>query len=240
MHRFGSRALLLVTLSAVAGCASASLLPDEERIQLTREYEGKTAFLRASLHVLPFFSDTTRRLVSALPPDSIELLLDGSGAAILPGAPEGMLELGTRVRVERVEFPTSLVVTRRPLYSPRTQPWVYLSVVGGRPGRPFVAVLRQGIKTREEFLAAVDQLFSAEDPAAGLERYPPEIRAAVRAKRLAAGMDQAAVTLAWGRPEKIRQEWVAGARTETWIWPLGKRSSVFKDGTLTSFEPAGR
>jgi hypothetical protein len=30
---------------------------------------------------------------------------------------------------------------------------------------------------------------------------------------------------------------VAGAKTETWVWPLGKRSAVFKEGSLTGFEP---
>ena len=35
-----------------------------------------TLLLRASLHVLPFFSDPTRRLLTPLPPDSVELVLD--------------------------------------------------------------------------------------------------------------------------------------------------------------------
>lgn len=228
----------LLALPALAGCASASLLPDEERIELTRELEGRPMHLRASLHVLPFFSDTTRRLVSPLPPDSIELLVDPSGEPILPGQPEGLLPLGQKVRVEKVEFPTSLVVTRRPLYSPRTVPWIYLSVAGEPRGRPYVAVLRQGIKTRDEFLAAVDQILSPQDPSPELERYPAEVRAAIREKRLVRGMDAQAVTLAWGRPERIRQEWVEGVKSETWTWPLGKRHATLRDGRLSKAEPA--
>ena len=230
--------VLPIALAALAGCASASLLPDEERIELTRSLEGSTLHLRASVHVMPFFSDGTRRLISPLPPDSIELLLDPSGVPILPGEPEGLLPLGSKVRVEKVEFPTSLVVTRRPLYSPRTVPWLYLSVVGEPRGRPYIAVLRQGIKTREEFLGAVDQILSAQDPSPVLDRYPPEIRAAIRAKRLEPGMDAQALALAWGRPEQIRQEWVEGVKSETWTWPLGKRQATLRDGRLTRASPS--
>ncbi|MGI5864379.1 MAG: hypothetical protein ACOX6T_20330 [Myxococcales bacterium] len=234
------RFLPAVLFALAAGCASTSLLPDEDRIRLARDLEGKVLHLRASNHVMPFFTDSTRRLISPLPPDSIELLVDPSGQPILPGEPEGLLTLGSKVRVEKVEFPTSLVVTRRPLYSPRTVPWIYLSVVGQPHSRPFVAVLRQGIKTREEFVSAVDQILCEKDPTPNLEAYPPELRAAIRDKRLEPGMDAHAVTLAWGRPESIRQEWVEGVKSEVWTWPLGKRTAAFRDGKLVSAEPSLR
>lgn len=234
------RFLPVVLFALAAGCASTSLLPDEDRVGLARDLEGKTLHLRASNHVMPFFTDSTRRLISPLPPDSIELLVDPSGHPILPGAPEDLLALGSKVRVEKVEFPTSLVVTRRPLYSPRTVPWLYLSVIGQPKSRPYVAVLRQGIKTREEFLSAVDQILCEKDPTPALDEYPPELRAAIREKRLEPGMDTHAATLAWGRPESIRQEWVEGVKSEVWTWPLGKRSATFRDGKLVNAAPALR
>lgn len=220
-----------------AGCASATLLPDEERTQLTRDFEGGVYHLRASMTVTPFFSDGTRRLASRLPADSIHLLDDTKGQPLLPGPQEAILPLGTRVKIDKVEFPTGLVVTRRPLYSPREVPWVYFSVVGEPRGRPYVAVLRPGIKTREEFVAAMDQLFTKDDPAVWLAKSPSTIQEAIREKRLVAGMDSAAVELAWGRPEKIVQAWEQGVRVETWTWPLGKRSVTFRDDRLAESTP---
>jgi len=195
-------------------------------------------YLRGSLHVMPFFSEPSLRLASPLPPDSIELLLDTKGEPILPGAPDDLLVQGTLVSIEKVEFPTGMVVTKRPLYSPRTNPWVYFHLAGQPRGRPYVAVLRPGIKTREEFLAVMEQLFCAEDPAIWTARFPLEIKTALREKRLVRGMDAQAVELAWGRPETIKQEYVESVKVETWTWPLGKRQAVLRDGKLVEAKPA--
>ncbi len=230
---FGS----LLAAALLAGCASATLIPDEERARLAQDFEGGVFHLRASMTVTPFFSDGTRRLVSQLPADSIHVLDDTEGKPILPGEQEAILPLGTRVRVDKVEFPTGLVVTKRPLYSPRDVPWVYLSVVGEPRGRPYVAVLRPGIKTREEFVAAMDQLVTKDDPSVWLAKYSPELKQAILEKRLVAGMDSAAVELAWGKPEKISQQYEQGVRVETWTWPLGKRSVKLRDDRLVEATP---
>lgn len=224
-------------MAAATACAPTLLIPDSDRQQVAHELEGQSRYLRSSVHVLPFFSDPSRRLLSAQPPDSIELINDTEGRPILPGEPTGLLPLGTRVRIEKVEFPTSLVVTRRPVYSPRTQPWVYLSVAGQSEGPPYVIVLRQGIRSREEFMGLLDHLLVLEDPRLFLESQPVAVREAIREKRLLPGMSAEAVGLAWGQPEKIRAELRDGVRVETWSWPLGKREAVIKDGKLESARP---
>lgn len=232
------RPLCAAVAIALTGCASAVLIPDDQRISIARDLEGRALYLRGSLHVLPFFGDRARRLVSQLPPDSVELLDDTSGKPILPGPPEGLLELGTRVRIEKVEFPTSLAMARRPLYSPRPNPWVFFTVVGQPGERPYVAVLRPGIKTRDEFLAVFGQVFVERNPEDALARYPSDVRAALRQKRLLRGMDGDAAKLAWGPPERIHQEYVGGIKLETWTWPLQKRSATFRDGRLSEAVPA--
>ncbi len=233
-----SRRLCAALAISLGGCASATLVPDDQRIKLTRELEGGVFYLRASVHVLPFFSDPTRRLVTPLPPDSVDLLEDTSGKPILPGPSAALIPLGQRVRIDKIEFPTSLAIARRPLYSPRTNPWVYLSVVGEPAGRPYLAVLRPGIRTREEFLAVFSQLFSDENPESWLTRYPNEVRSALRQKRLLRGMDTDAVRLAWGPPEQIHREFLDGAKVETWTWPLRKRTATLRDGRLVEARPA--
>jgi hypothetical protein len=228
---------LAVLLALATGCPSATLLRDEDRVQVTRELEGKEVYLRPSVYVLPFFSDTSRWLLSPLPPECIHLLEDTSGKPILPGAPERIVPAGTAVRIDKVEFPTSLAVTRRPLYSPRTNPWIYVSIAGKQQQRPHVAVLRPGLRTREEFLSAMDQLFVDKDPAVFLSGFSAETRTAIFEKHVLAGMDPDAVQMSWGRPERIRVEYVEGVRTEAWTWPLGKRAATFRDGKLTDTTP---
>lgn len=230
--------VLAASLLALAGCSGARTVPDADRHALTRSWEGRLLYLRSSLNVMPFFTDASKRLVSPWPPDSILLLEDTRGAPILPGAAEGLLALGTKVRVERVEFPTGLTVTRRPLYTPRENVWIYLSLPGTPRGRPYVAVLRPRLATREDFQAAMNELFSEDEPSIWMKGVSAETRAAIADKRLLAGMDPDAVALAWGRPEKILQEAEAGVRIETWTWPLGKRTATFRDGKLTAATPA--
>ncbi len=229
---------LLCVAAALSGCASAVLVPDDQRLSLERDLEGRAFFLRASAHVLPFFGDATRRLATLLPPDSVELIDDPSGQPILPGPTEGLLEIGTRVRIQKVEFPTSLAMARRPLYSPRPNPWVYFAVVGEPAGRPYVAVLRPQIKTREEFLAVFEQVFTEVNPEVDLARFAPDVRAALRQKRLVRGMETDAAKLAWGPPERIQQAYADGVKVETWTWPLGKRTAKFRDGKLIESVPA--
>jgi hypothetical protein len=229
---------LLALAAALGGCATATQLPDADRQAVIRGWEGRIYYLRASLNVMPFFVDGSKHLVSPWPPDSLPLLEDTKGAPILPGAVEEVLPLGTKVRVDKIEFPTALVITRRPLYTPRENPWVYLSVPGRPRGRPFVAVLRHNLATRESYLAALNDLFCEDEPSLWLKNLTPEIRRALEEKRLLAGMDADAVATAWGKPEKIQQELDAGVKVETWTWPLGKRTATFRDGKLTAASPA--
>jgi hypothetical protein len=230
------RRATLAALWALAGCAGAPL-PDADRPSLVRGWEGQTFYLRSSLNLMPFFGDASNRLASPLFPDSVLLLEDSKGAPIAPGPVEEVLPMGTRVRVDKVEFPSGLVVVRRPPNTPRHNPWVYLSVPGRAPGRPCVAVLRRNLASREEFLAAMNDLLSEDEPSLWLKNASPETRAAIERKALLPGMDADAVALSWGRPTQIKQELDQGVRVETWSWPLKKRQAVFREGKLTAATP---
>ncbi|MBI5542973.1 MAG: hypothetical protein HY901_03735 [Deltaproteobacteria bacterium] len=229
--------LLCGALAPLVGCAAASPLPDPDRHALLRSFEGKVLFLRTSLNVLPFFADDTRHLASPLHADSIHLLDDTKGVPIMPGAVVQVIPLGTKVRIEKVEFPTGLVVSRRPLYTPRDNPWVYLALPGFPRGRPFVVVLRQGMTTGDDYRAALNDLFSDDEPSLWMRNVSAEIRRAIEEKRLVAGMDAEQVMLSWGRPEHIRQTLEAGVRLETWTWPLKKRTATLRDGKLAAAAP---
>ena len=232
-----TRGATLAALLTLAGCAGAPL-PDADRLSLTRGFEGKVFYLRASLNVMPFFADGGKHLVSPLFPDSILLLADAKGAPVAPGPVEEVLRMGTQVRVEKVEFASGLAVTRRPPNTPRQSPWVWLSLPGRARSRPYIAVLRHNLASREEYLAAMNDLLSEEEPSLWLKNVSPEARAAIEKKELLPGMDADAVVLCWGRPMQIKQELDAGARVETWTWAPKVRSATFREGKLTAATPA--
>ncbi|HEY3452161.1 MAG TPA: hypothetical protein VGK67_37805 [Myxococcales bacterium] len=235
----------------LSGCATASTVPDADRHSLARAWDGKLVYLRSSVNVLPLFADGSRRLVSPLHPDSILLLADGRGAPVPPGPVESVVPMGSRVRIQKLEFPTGLVVTRRPPGTPREHPWVYLSFPGAAKDLGYVAVLRTAMTTREDVLAALGDLFSDEDPSLWLKSVSPEARRAIEEKRLLSGMDGEQVMASWGRPERTRQDSEAAAdadadnplrvaryiRVETWTWPVGLRTATFRDGRLTASTP---
>ena len=92
--------------------------------------------------------------------------------------------------------------------------------------------------TREDVLAALNDLFSDDEPALWLRNVGPEARRRSRRSGCSPGMDAEQVALAWGRPERIRQDLEAAScpttnedcvrtpvRVETWIWPLGVRTA---------------
>ncbi len=232
-----ARRFATLALAALAGCASASLIKSDDVARIERDLTGARYYLRSSLFVMPFFHDESRRLASPYHPDSIELLLSPTGEVISPGDEEGLLPIGSQVRIDKVEMPTSLVVTRRPLYSPRDVPWVYFSLMGQRGGAPYVAVMRQGIRTKEEFYGAFDRLFSKESTERWLEQYPRHVRDAIKEKRLLVGMDAQAVEHSWGKPERARSSLEDGILVMEWFWPLGHRSALFREERLVSATP---
>lgn len=59
---------------------------------------------------------------------------------------------------------------------------------------------------------------------AGLERWPPQVQAAIRERRLLRGMDAEAVRLAWGEPDAVERTSsasVPGLEYQRWSWRAG-------------------
>lgn len=85
-------------------------------------------------------------------------------------------------------------------------------------------------------------------PGPGLERWPPEIRAAIRERRLVRGMDAEAVRLAWGVPDAVERTPSAaapGLEYQRWSWRAGPggpaRFAWLADGQVVDVlvQPAG-
>lgn len=233
---------LLLLAALAAGCGSHTRMPPEARTSLHRALTGPEAeqYLRVSFNVTPFFGDSSKRLLTPYPPEDVRMLNDTSGKAMNPGAVERILPAGTKVRILKVEFPTSWVVTERLLYTPRTWPWVYLAVEGQPSGPPLMLVFTQDLDQPEEFRAELEKLLSPRPLTAQLEALPPGVRDAVREKRLVATMPADAVRMAWGPPERVRRSLEGTAKNEEWIYADDRRKAFLSDGRLVRAEEGGK
>lgn len=238
MRRVLVRSLLITAAGLAAACASHTQLPAEDRASLERDLAGRDSqkFLKLSYYVAPFFGDASKKLLSHVPPDEVRLLNHPDGTPVNPGKVEATLPAGTPVKITKVEFPTSWVVTERVPYTPRTQPWVYLEVADQAKTFPFIIVLRPGIDTREQFTTELSRYLTDTDPKAQMEGWSEEVREAVRTKTAVTGMPAEALEMAWGYPERIKRELEGDKWKETWVYPGRKRIAHLLDGKVVRTE----
>lgn len=233
---------LALAAVAVSGCATAAIaLPPEDATRLERELTGEQRFLRVSMYSTPFFKDASKKLLTPVAPELVQLLDDTQGQSINPGEVEATWPAGTRVGILKVEYPSSWVMAERVLYTPRTLAWIYVDVAGAPRGAgPFVLVLRPGIKTSDEFRAELDRLLTRDDPAARLQAFSEGVREDIRTKTGAVDMPAEALEMAWGYPDARRVELDGTHKKETWTWAQGKRAAVLVDGVTTEVYPQGK
>jgi hypothetical protein len=217
---------------AASGCAPLTVVPDAERERTHAALEGQARWLRVAVSVSPLFGDRSRLLLLDAPPAEVDLLRGTDGKVIPPPAAERILPPGTPVRVEKVEFPTGMVIATRAVMSPRYHPWVYLKIAGEE--RPFIIALSHSSVSTDDLLAEVDRMLTRDDPSRALAALPKEQRDAIGRRELVEGMGARAVEMAWGVPEKIRID--RPAATAEWAWPTGKRRAWFQDEKLLRWE----
>lgn len=222
-------AAVVLSLSA---CHPRAVIPDEERIRVSEELEGRSRWLRVACWAAPFFGDTTRFLLTDQPVDEVQLLESTAGAKIPPPPGERVLPPGTRVRIRAIEFPSPWLIAKRIVMTPRYHPWAILEVEGD--SRPYVIVLPQEATRLEDVTNELGRILSTDDPRPDLEALPRDQQEAIRRKDLVEGMTPRAVEMAWGQPEKRRID--RPAATEDWSWPGARRSAHFKEERLVRWE----
>ncbi|MBI5069786.1 MAG: hypothetical protein HZB56_16250 [Deltaproteobacteria bacterium] len=227
-------ALLLAALSLppLSGCAPAVNVPDDERLRVTQEWEGRTRWLRVAVYVGPLFGDASRALASDQPFGELDLLETPGGRTISPPRPERVVAPGTRLVVRSVEFPTPWRIASRVLLTPRYHAWAVLELPG--EARPVVLVLPQNVATAEQVKVELERYLATFDPGPDLAALSEGQRKAIERKEITEGMGPQAVTMAWGYPEKRVVDRPAGK--ELWTWPGGKRRAWLEDERLVRFE----
>lgn len=232
-------ALAVLAAATFAGCASHTVIPDEDRVRLERSLPGRTFYLRHSMYVGPFWSDESKLYMTDIVPDEIPWVVNPAGVPMDPGAPNRVIPAGTRVRVLSLDLPTGFTVATRSPFSPRYNPWLLLEVEGMPRSPAPVMVLRSDLRSQAEYLAEIDRFLSQNDLEPMLSRLPPAMRRAVNEKRLIEGMSLDVVAMAWGWPERRTIAPTPEGRREEWSWPSNRRSAVIVGERLISWEGSG-
>lgn len=227
-----------LALAGLAGCASYTKMAPDDRARVEREMTGHDSekFLKLSYYVTPFFGDASKKLLTAVPPEEVLLLNNPDGTPVNPGKIEKIIPAGRKVRILKVEFPTSFVVVERIPYTPRNQPWVYLEVEGELKAQTYILPMAPGIETRERFVSEVGRYLCDQDPAPQMQSWSDGVRDAVRTKSAVSDMPTEALEMAWGYPELIRKDREGDALKELWVYPGNKRIAHVLDGHLVSTE----
>jgi hypothetical protein len=228
------RTLALSLVAIALGCASYTRLSGEQRAdlrsRLTRRFSHQ--YLALSFYVTPFYGVSDRWLLSPVPPQELGWVEDGRGKPVPPGPIAAILPAGTRVVIDRVQFPTSLTVATRPERSPRTRTWVLVHVPEN-PGRQLVLVVPEEVRSEAAFEAALGRFLTREDPGKLISRWSRQVQLAIAEKHALVDMPALALQMAWGYPETIHREFPESGRKEVWTWPGGARKAVLFDGRVT-------
>ena len=75
---------LAAALATLTACAPHTVIPDEERLRVSTELDGRGRYLRVAAYAAPFFGDSTRYLLTDEPVDEVQLLESASGQKIPP------------------------------------------------------------------------------------------------------------------------------------------------------------
>jgi hypothetical protein len=232
--------IIAIVVGIAGGCANYSVIPDDARARLNEAHEGELLYVKQSLYAGRFYDDDRYRLVHPRRFEELTYLLNAEGEAIAPPPADEIIPAGTRVRIERMEWPEGDAVFRRPLYTPRYTTWMYLRVARGtgsevtmERNERHVLLLPGGIDDESMFNAWFQAALSSTDPTPWLRTLSDTQRVAIAQKKPAKGMTYEALTSALGFPDRISQRQQDGAAVEVGTW--GALSVVLRDGLVESW-----
>ncbi len=223
--------------ASLAGCPSYVVIPDEDREAVDDAHTGQLLFFRQSMYVGQFYDDDRYKLVHPRRFEELTYLQTVEGDPIPPPPAEGIIPAGTRVRIERIEWPTGDVVFRRPLYTPRYTTWIFLRVARDRGSEvslerdePHILLLPGGIDDADTFDVWFDASLTEEDPNPWILSLPEDQQNAIALKRAVKGMTYDALTAALGFPDTLQRKVIDGVTLEVGVW--GAETVTLKDGIV--------
>jgi hypothetical protein len=241
MHLSIARALVLVVVvgvGGVVGCASANVLQDDARARLAERHQGELLFVKQSLFAGQFYDDDRYRLVHPRRFEELTYLQNAEGDPIVPPPADEIIPVGTRVRIEKIEWPDGDAIFRRPLFTPRYTTWIFLRVaratgtgVTFERSERHVLLLPSGLTDENLFDQWLESTLSSTDPTPWLRGLSEEQRVAVAQKKPALGMSIEALESALGFPDRIsREQGDDGAIIDVGTW--GELTVKLRDGQV--------
>lgn len=223
------------------GCPSYTQLPEQSMSQLQKLKEGKMLWLKQSMYVGTFYDDDRYRLIDPRRFEELRYLRDAEGEIIPPPPSTGIVPAGTRVRLERIDFPVGENVWRRPIYSPRYTTWLLLRVARDRGDvtlerqQKHILLLPAFLKDEKSFEHWFDSLLAEEDPNPAIRDLPTEQRVGIDSKTPVVGMSRQTLTMALGFPDRMRSETQTRdeENVEVEVAVYGATSVVLENGIVT-------
>jgi hypothetical protein len=191
-------------VATAPSCASYTVVPDADRARIEQAHAGELVWLSQSVYVGAFYDDDRFRLVHPRRFEELTYLKDAEGLPIVPPSTREVIPAGTRVRIERIEWPTGEAVFRRPLYTPRYATWVYLRVCRDRGECTFerdhrhILLAPGGTDDAAAFEQWLQTALTTQDPNPWLASLPVEQLHAIEQKRALPGMDEKALYASLG------------------------------------------
>ena len=228
----------------VSACPSYTVLSQADRELVEREHGGQLLFLKQSMYAGTFYDDDRYALVHPRRFEELTYLQTLEGDAIPPPPATAIIPAGTRVRVEKIEWPTGDTVFRRPLYTPRYTTWIVLRVAADRGSevtvereRRHILLIPAGITDAELFNTWFEASLTKEDPNPWIVSLPAEQQGAIAQKKPLVGMSYDALTAALGFPDSVARESAGDVVREVVVY--GATSIVLENGVVTLINDPG-
>ena len=230
------------------GCKGHTQLTAEEQTNVQKNLEGQALWLHQSVYAGQFYDDDRYQLIHPRRFENLTYLKNAEGDIISPPPARSVIPVGTRVRVEKIEFPTQQNILKRPIFTPRFAPWVYLRVAKSRGDtlmeREQIHILLPpgGLTSQKAFEMWFVSVINSEDPNPWLNKLGGAFREGVFNKRPVMRMDERTLTAALGMPDRMLQKPPAKAGSKsTSVAVYGAMSIVMENGRVIRIsDPTGR
>lgn len=244
---FGACAVALGFLT-LWHCASQTRLPPTARAQISARHTGNVVELRTSCYFGELYDENELWLLSPYAFADTSHIVDLKGEPIHPQGQRGIVPAGTKLVIDRIEFPDSAALAKRMLTTPRYNPWVYLKPAGTTPDakldgrRAFVVVLPAELETEAQVETALNDFFAPEgNIARWLETRRPTVKVAIANKYVFEGMTRDEMVAAMGAPSmwfaeadgQARVAWYGGQE----IWLKSDDVLAVKPGRAVEHKP---
>ena len=219
--------LAILFLSALAtlsiGCASQTQLPRAVRVAIEEQYENHVVELRQSVYYGDLYDENEQWLMSPHPFESTFHIVDLDGNPIHPKNQVGIIPAGSKLIIDKVEFPDTFAIATRMITTPRFNPWVYLRPVPNSPlalenknDKPFIFPLPLHLDTEDEVHQAIRELLAeGGSMTQWLAQRRPTVQAAIAHKEIISGMTQEELFAAAGKPHRWISEFNSQPNSES-------------------------